>query len=104
MPGRCRKVAGSHQSGGRRTIRPTACVVAERGVGRATTSKWVKCDRQHGEAALGDLTSLPIVCSSQVLDEVEALIERLRRERKWSARLIGRVGHQRGTVSVRPES
>ena len=59
---------GFHQDCGRRTIRPIAHIVAEKGVSHTTTSKWVKSYRQHSETGLGDLTSHPMLCPLQTPD------------------------------------
>lgn len=68
--------------------RPIAHVAAKMGISRATASKWVNRYRRHGEAGLEDHTSRPSHSPRQIPDEVVAEIARLRRERKWSARLI----------------
>lgn len=68
--------------------RPIAHVAAEMGISRATASKWVNRYRRHGEVGLADHSSRPSRCPSQTPDKVVELIASLRRERKWSARLI----------------
>lgn len=68
--------------------RPISHVAAEMGISRATASKWVNRYRKHGEAGLQDHSSRPDHCPAQTPKEVVELIARLRRERKWSARLI----------------
>src|SRR3954470_1433142 len=68
--------------------RPIAHVAAEAGLSRQCLSKWVHRYRRDGEQGLQDRSSAPRGCPGQVRPEVVAQIERLRRTRKWSARLI----------------
>ena len=68
--------------------RPIAHVAAEAGVSRQCLSKWVCRYRRDGEAGLTDRRSTPRRCPTRLDADVVALIERLRRTRKWSARLI----------------
>jgi transposase InsO family protein len=51
-------------------------------------SKWVHRYRQHGEPGLVDSTSAPHRRPTQLDPDLVAQIERLRRDKKWSARLI----------------
>lgn len=76
--------------------RPISHVAAEAGVSRACLSKWVNRYRAHGEAGLEDRSSRPRFSPTQTPPHVIALIEQLRRQRKWSARLITAELHQRG--------
>lgn len=68
--------------------RPIAHVAAEAGVSRQCLSKWVGRHRRDGEAGLTDRPSTPRRSPTQLDADVVALIEQLRRTRKWSARLI----------------
>ncbi|WP_259460464.1 IS481 family transposase [Propionibacterium australiense] len=81
-------VEGRHRLVERCRHRPIAHVAAEMGVSRVTASKWVNRYRQEGEEGLADRSSRPACCPSPTPPEVIEEIERLRRERKWSARLI----------------
>ncbi|MFN8074062.1 MAG: IS481 family transposase [Kineosporiaceae bacterium] len=68
--------------------RPIAHVAAEAGISRQCLSKWVRRHREHGEAGLEDRRSRPHASPAQLPADVVVRIEVLRRERKWSARLI----------------
>ena len=68
--------------------RPIAHVAAEAGVSRQCLSKWVSRYRRDGEAGLTDHSSSPLRRPTQLDADIVASIERLRRTRKWSARLI----------------
>jgi transposase len=68
--------------------RPIAHVAAEAGISRQCLSKWVRRYRTDGEAGLVDRRSRPHVSPTQLPDQVVARIEAMRRDRKWSARLI----------------
>ena len=68
--------------------RPIAHVAAEAGVSRQCLSKWVNRYRRLGEAGLQDCSSVPARSPSATLPQVVAEIERLRRDKKWSARTI----------------
>ena len=70
--------------------RPIAHVAAEMGISRQCATKWVHRYRQHGEAGLLDRASTPASSPSITAPEVVARIERLRREKKWTARQIAR--------------
>ena len=81
--------------------RPIAHVAAEAGVSRQCLSKWVGRYRVHGETGLVDRSSAPGRHPGQVATEVVAEIERLRRTRKLSARLIAvELAEQGRPVSV----
>lgn len=96
--GRCRLVQ-------RCQSRPIAHVAAEMGVSRACASKWVNRYRQFGELGLHDRPSTPRRSPSATGGVVVAEIERLRRDRKWSAQRIAHELGQAGTViSVRTVS
>lgn len=93
-------VEGRHRLVERCQDRPIAHVAAQMGVSRATASKWVNRYRLEGEEGLADRSSHPGRCPTQVPDEVVELIARLRRERKWSARMIWIELRERGiTIS-----
>jgi transposase InsO family protein len=68
--------------------RPIAHVAAEVGISRQCLSKWVQRYRRDGEAGLLDRSSAPRSRPTALGPELVAEIARLRRERKWSARLI----------------
>ena len=68
--------------------RPIAHVAAEAHLSRQCLSKWVHRYRQHGEPGLFDHTSAPHHRPTQLPPDLVAQIERLRRDKKWSARLI----------------
>jgi transposase len=68
--------------------RPIAHVAAETHLSRQCLSKWVHRYRQHCEAGLADHTSAPHRRPTQLHPDLVAQIERLRRDKKWSARLI----------------
>ena len=70
------------------SYRPIAHVAAEAGVSRQCLSKWVGRYRHDGEAGLNDRSSAPSRRPTQLDPQIVAEIERLRRTRKWSARLI----------------
>lgn len=76
--------------------RPIAHVAAEAGVSRACLSKWVNRHRLHGEEGLLDRSSRPHNSPSRTPPQVVELIEQLRRDHKWSARLITAELHERG--------
>jgi transposase len=81
--------------------RPIAHVAAEAGIARQTLSKWVGRYRAAGEAALVDRRSTPRHSPRRTCVEVVARIEALRRERKYSARLITHTLVAEG-VSIAP--
>ena len=68
--------------------RQIAHVAAEAGVSRQCLSKWVGRYRDDGESGLEDRRSAPVRRPGQLDPQIVAEIERLRRTRKWSARLI----------------
>ena len=68
--------------------RPIAHVAAEAGISRQCLSKWVNRYRRVGENGLYDASSAPASCPSTTSPQVVALIEQLRRDKKWSARTI----------------
>ena len=81
--------------------RPIAHVAAEAGVSRQCLSKWVSRYRRHGEAGLVDRSSAAHHHPRQLQAEIVAQIEQLRRDKKWSARLITLELNDRGhKVSV----
>jgi transposase InsO family protein len=84
--------------------RPIAHVAAEAGVSRQCLSKWVNRYRHHGESGLVDRSSAAHRHPTQLEAEIIAEIAQLRRDKKWSARLIavelaGR-GHRVSTATV----
>jgi hypothetical protein len=68
--------------------RPVAHVAAEGGVSRQCLSKWKARYELLGEPGLADRSSAPHSSPGQLPEQVVARIEALRRDRKWSARLI----------------
>ena len=85
--------------------RPIAHVAAEMGISRQCASKWVNRWRRFGEAGLADRSSVPHHQPTATPAEVVARIERLRRDRKYSARRIAHELVGEGiTVSVRTVS
>ena len=68
--------------------RPIAHVAAEAGVSRQCLSKWVNRYRHHGESGLVDRSSAAHRHPTQLEAEIIAEIAQLRRDKKWSARLI----------------
>ncbi|WP_328435373.1 IS481 family transposase [Nocardia puris] len=68
--------------------RPIAHVAAEMGISRQCASKWVNRHRQFGEAGLQDRSSVPHHQPRATRPEVVVRIEKLRRDKKWSARRI----------------
>ena len=70
--------------------RPIAHVAAELRIARATLSKWVARYRAEGEAGLLDRPSAPATRPSRLPVWVVELIEKWRRDKKWSARRIAR--------------
>ena len=84
--------------------RPIAHVAAEAGLSRQCLSKWVSRYRHGGEDALADRSSAPRRSPTQLDRELIKLIEQLRRDRKWSARLItvelAERGHEVSTATV----
>ncbi|WP_225234104.1 IS481 family transposase [Klenkia terrae] len=68
--------------------RPIAHIAAEAGVSRQCLSKWKNRYDALGEVGLLDRSSAPHASPTQTEGEVVARIEALRREKKWSARLI----------------
>ena len=85
-------------------FRPIAHVAAEAGVSRQCLSKWVGRYRRHGEPGLVDHSSAPVRRPTELAPGLVAEIERLRRVRKWSARLISielqDQGHRVSTATV----
>jgi len=81
--------------------RPIAHVAAEAGVSRQCLSKWVHRYRRDGDDGLVDRSSAPLRRPTQLQPELIAAIERLRRDKKWSARLIAvELAEQGHPVSV----
>jgi transposase InsO family protein len=85
-------------------FRPIAHVAAEAGVSRQCLSKWVARFRRDGEPGLVDHSSAPLRRPTELVPELVVEIERLRREKKWSARLIAvelaEQGHRVSTATV----
>jgi transposase InsO family protein len=85
--------------------RPIAHVAAEMSISRQCASKWVNRWRRFGEAGLADRASVPHHQPTATCAETVARIERLRRDRKFSARRIAHELAGEGiTVSVRTVS
>ena len=76
--------------------RPIAHVAAEAGVSRQCLSKWVSRYRRDGVGGLDDHSSAPSRRPTELNPKVVAEIERLRRNKKWSARLIAVELHEQG--------
>ena len=68
--------------------RPIAHVAAEAGIARSTLTKWVSRFRTDGLEALEDRSSAPAVRPCRLSIEAIELIDRWRRDHKWSARRI----------------
>lgn len=68
--------------------RPIAHVAAEMGISRSTASKWVNRYRKFGAIGLLDRSSTPLRQPTATGGEVVGRVERMRRERKWSAARI----------------
>ena len=68
--------------------RPIAHVAAEAGVSRQCLSKWVGRYRREGEQGLLERSSAPRRQPTSLHPDLVADIEQLRRDKKWSARLI----------------
>ncbi len=80
-------------------------MAAEIGISRQCASKWVGRYRRFGEAGLADRASVPHRQPTATLAEVVVRIERLRRDRKYSARRISLELAAEGiTISVRTVS
>jgi transposase len=77
--------------------RPVAHVAAEMGISRATASKWVNRYRRYGELGLLDQSSAPHRQPTATPGRLVDRIERMRRERKWSASRIAFELEQDGT-------
>ncbi|WP_371113104.1 IS481 family transposase [Rhodococcus sp. JVH1] len=85
--------------------RPIAHVAAEMGISRACASKWVTRFREFGELGLLDRPSVPHHQPTATPTSVVARIEKLRRDKKWSARRIAHELSSDGTaISVRTVS
>lgn len=68
--------------------RPIAHVAAEAGISRQCLSKWKSRYDQLGEIGLLNRSSAPHASPTQIPADVVERIEALRRDKKWSARLI----------------
>ena len=77
--------------------RPIAHVAAEAGIARSTLSKWVTRYRAQGADGLEDRSSAPAARPKQISLEMLELIDRWRRDHKWSARRthleLAHLGH-----------
>jgi transposase InsO family protein len=81
--------------------RPIAHVAAEAGISRQCLSKWVNRYRTSGDVGLHDRASVPHHQPTTLDPALVAEIEKLRRDRKWSARRIASELQVQGhTVSV----
>jgi transposase InsO family protein len=76
--------------------RPIAHVAAEAGVSRQCLSKWVSRYRREGEPGLLERSSAPHHQPTSLHPDLVVDIERLRRDKKWSARLIAAELTDRG--------
>jgi transposase len=81
--------------------RPIAHVAAEAGVSRQCLSKWNARYATLGEVGLVDRSSAPHASPAQTEGAVVVRIETLRREKKWSARLIAGELNEDG-ISISP--
>jgi transposase-like protein len=77
--------------------RPVAHVAAEMGISRTTASKWVNRYRRYGDLGLLDRSSVPHRQPNATPGRLVDRIERMRRERKWSASRIAFELEQEGT-------
>ncbi|NKS50176.1 helix-turn-helix domain-containing protein [Rhodococcus hoagii] len=88
------------------TIAVARRCVAEAGISRQCLSKWVNRYRTSGDAGLLDRASVPDNQPTTLDPALVAEIERLRREKKWSARRIaGELtvdGHRVSSIERRP--
>jgi transposase InsO family protein len=85
--------------------RPISHVAAEMGISRQCASKWVNRYRRYGEAGLVDRPSVPHHQPTTTSAQTVVRIERLRRERKYSARRIAlELAGEGIAVSVRTVS
>jgi transposase len=81
--------------------RPIAHVAAEAGISRQCLSRWVNRYRTSGDAGLHDRASVSHHQPTTLDPVLVAEIEKLRRDRKWSARRIASELQVQGhTVSV----
>ena len=81
--------------------RPIAHVAAEMGISRQCATKWVHRYRTLGEDGLLDRSSAPDFSPTLTPSDVVAQIEKLRREKKWTARQIRRELNGQGiTISL----
>ncbi len=82
--------------------RPISHVAAEAGISRHCLAKWYARWREDGEAGLVDQSSAPQARPNRTRPEIEALIEQVRRERKYGpARIAAVLDHELGVrVSV----
>ncbi|TQJ01656.1 helix-turn-helix domain-containing protein [Amycolatopsis cihanbeyliensis] len=95
-------VEGRHRLVERCKTRPIAHVAAEMGISRQCASRWVNRHRKYGDAGLVDRPSVPNRQPTATPAEVVVRIERLRRDRKWSARRIAQELAGEGmAISVR---
>ncbi|MFD4369966.1 helix-turn-helix domain-containing protein, partial [Rhodococcus sp. NPDC058521] len=84
--------------------RPIAHVAAEAAISRQCLSKWVHRYRTSGEAGLLDRASVPHHQPTTLDPVLVDRIEKLRRDKKWSARRIADEltgdGHQASVSTV----
>lgn len=80
--------------------RPIAHVAAEMGRSRACASKWVNRFRRYGELGLHDRSSAPHRQPTATAAPTVEAIERLRRERKWSASRIAHELHIQRDIDI----
>ncbi|EKT78032.1 transposase [Rhodococcus opacus M213] len=85
--------------------RPIAHVAAEMGIYCACASEWVTCFREFGKLGLLDRASVPHYPPTATPTSVVARMEKLRRDKRWSARRIAHELSSDGTtISVRTVS
>ncbi|EKT80502.1 transposase [Rhodococcus opacus M213] len=70
------------------------------GIYRACASEWVTCFREFGELGLLDRASVPHYPPTATPTSVVARIEKLRSDKKWSAR---RIAHELSSDRVRQD-
>ncbi|KGM08674.1 transposase [Cellulomonas bogoriensis 69B4 = DSM 16987] len=84
--------------------RPIAHVAADAGISRRCLSKWKARYDELGEVGLLDRSSVPHASPMQMPADVVELIERLRRDHKWTVRRIHleltRTGHRVSSATV----
>ncbi len=80
--------------------RPIAHVAAEMGISRSCASKWVNRFRRYGELGLHDRSWAPHRQPTATAAPTVETIERLRRDRKWSASRIAHELHNQCDIDI----